>query len=124
VATIALAKRMEEVYVPGRPDPVVIPRSSEALYLLQQVRDEAHRFALDYHRTRRGKRMTQSALDGITGLGAARRRKLLKHFGSVKRIRRATIEELKGVPGIPAAVAEAVHAAMTDPASSQGRAAS
>jgi excinuclease ABC subunit C len=108
VTTVSLAKRMEEVFVPGRAEPIRIPRSSEALYLLQRIRDEAHRFALTYHRLRRTKKMTQSALDGIPGLGEVRRKKLLKHFGSLKRVREATLEDLKSVPGIPGPVAEAV----------------
>ena len=108
VTVISLAKRMEEVFVPGEPEPIRIPRSSEALYLLQRIRDEAHRFALTYHQLRRTKKMTQSALDGIPGLGEARRKKLLKHFGSVKRVREATLEELRDVPGLPAPVAETV----------------
>ncbi|MDQ3646865.1 MAG: excinuclease ABC subunit UvrC [Actinomycetota bacterium] len=114
--TISLAKRMEEVFLPDRAEPVEIPRTSESLYLLQQIRDEAHRFALTYHRLRRGKRMTQSALDGIEGLGEVRRKKLLKEFGSVKRIRAASLEELRAVPGIPGAVALSVHSALHDPA--------
>ncbi|MDQ3953061.1 MAG: excinuclease ABC subunit UvrC, partial [Actinomycetota bacterium] len=109
VTTVSLAKRMEEVFVPGRPDPIVIPRGSEALYLLQRIRDEAHRFALTYHQLRRNKKMTRSALDGIPGLGEVRRKKLLKHFGSVKKVREASLEELRDVPGLPAAVAEAVY---------------
>ena len=117
VAVVALAKRMEEVYLPGRAEPVVIPRGAEALYLLQQIRDEAHRFALDYHRLRRGKKMTRSALDDIPGLGEVRKKKLLRHFGSVKRIRAASVEELGEVPGIPAMVAEAVHEALRERAS-------
>lgn len=117
VAVVALAKRMEEVYLPGRAEPVVIPRGAEALYLLQQIRDEAHRFALDYHRLRRGKKMTRSALDNIPGLGEVRRKKLLRHFGSVKRIRAASVEELGEVPGIPKGVAEAVHQALSERAS-------
>ncbi|CAN5556642.1 excinuclease ABC subunit UvrC [soil metagenome] len=112
VATISLAKRMEEVFLPGRPEPIEIPRSSEALYLLQQIRDEAHRFALTYHRLRRGKAMTRSALDGVPGLGQARRKKLLSHFGSVKRLREASAEDLRAVPGVPASVADALHAAL------------
>ena len=114
VAVVSLAKRMEEVFLPGRPDPVVIPRGSEALYLLQQIRDEAHRFALTYHRLKRGKRMTRSALDGISGLGPARRKALLKAFGSVKRVRAASMDEIAAVRGIPRAVAEAVHVALHD----------
>jgi excinuclease ABC subunit C len=112
ITTIALAKRMEEVFVPGEAEPIRIPRSSEALYLLQRIRDEAHRFALTYHRLRRAKKMTQSALDGIPGLGEARRKKLLKHFGSVKRVREASLDELRDVPGLPAAVAGAVFDAL------------
>jgi excinuclease ABC subunit C len=109
VTTVSLAKRMEEVFVPGESEPIRIPRSSEALYLLQQIRDEAHRFALTYHRLRRGKRMTRSALDGIPGLGEVRRKKLLRHFGSVKRIREASIDDIAAVPAIPRQVAEAVY---------------
>ena len=112
VTTVSLAKRMEEVFLPDRPDPIVIPRGSEALYLLQQIRDEAHRFALDYHRKRRGKSMTRSILDDVPGLGPVRRKKMLKVFGSVKRMREASLEELAAVPGIPAAVAEAVHSVL------------
>jgi excinuclease ABC subunit C len=112
VTTISLAKRMEEVFLPDRGDPVRIPRSSEALYLLQQVRDEAHRFAVTYHRLRRGKRMTASVLDAIPGLGKVRRKKLLRRFGSVKAMRAASVDDLGGVQGIPRAVAEAVYLAL------------
>jgi excinuclease ABC subunit C len=112
VATIALAKRMEEVFLPDRPEPIQIPRTSEALYLLQQIRDEAHRFALTYHRLRRGRRMTESALDGIPGLGQARRKKLLREFGSLKRIREAPLADLENAPGIPKPVAHAVYEAL------------
>ncbi|MFN2525887.1 MAG: excinuclease ABC subunit UvrC [Actinomycetota bacterium] len=115
VKTVALAKRMEELYVPGRAEPIRIPRGSESLYLLQQIRDEAHRFAVDYHRLRRGKRMTRSALDGIPGLGETRRRKLLSHFGSVKKVKAATLEELVAVPGLPAGVARSVYQALHVP---------
>jgi excinuclease ABC subunit C len=112
VTTVSLAKRMEEVFVPGRAESIVIPRTSEALYLLQSIRDEAHRFAITYHRLKRGKRMTQSALDGIPGLGEVRRKRLLRHFGSVKRVREATIEQLNEVPGLPQAVATTVYEAL------------
>jgi excinuclease ABC subunit C len=112
VTVVSLAKRMEEVFVPGRPDPIVIPRGSESLYLLQQIRDEAHRFALTYHRLRRGKKMTRSALDGIPGLGATRKKALLKHFGSVKRVRGASLEELEALPGLPKKVAQNVYVAL------------
>ena len=88
VALCGLAKRLEEVWLPGDAHPVVLPRTSEGLYLLQRVRDEAHRFAITYHRSRRSKSMTASALDGVPGLGETRRKALLKHFGSLKRLRR------------------------------------
>ena len=116
VFVISLAKRMEEVFVPGDPEPIVIPRGSEALYLLQRIRDEAHRFALAYHRLKRGKRMTRSALEGIPGVGDTRRKKLLKHFGSVKAIRAATLEEIESVPGIPRGVARTVFEILHDAA--------
>ena len=119
VVTVSLAKRMEEVFVPGRPDPIVIPRGSEALYLLQQIRDEAHRFALTYHRLRRGKRMTRSALDGIPGLGDTRRKRLLREFGSVKRVREASLEDIVAVKGMTRPVAEAVYNAL-HPENGQG----
>jgi excinuclease ABC subunit C len=108
ITTVALAKRMEEVFLVGRPEAVAIARSSEALYLLQRIRDEAHRFAVDYHRLRRGKKMTQSELDGIPGLGVTRRKRMLRHFGSLKRMRQASPDELRSVRGVPAVVADAV----------------
>jgi excinuclease ABC subunit C len=113
VAVIGLAKRLEEVWLPSEPEPCILPRTSEALYLLQRVRDEAHRFAVAYHRQRRSKRLTTSALDGIPGLGQTRKSTLLKHFGSLKRLREASIEEISGAPGIGAQTAQAVHAALT-----------
>ena len=112
VAVIGLAKRLEEVWVPGEPDPVVLPRNSEGLYLLQRVRDEAHRFAISYHRSKRSKRMTASALDDVRGLGEARRKALVTHFGSVARLRAASVAEITEVPGIGAATAAAVLAAL------------
>jgi excinuclease ABC subunit C len=115
VFVCGLAKRMEEIFVPDRSDPILIPRSSEALYLLQSVRDEAHRFANTYHQLRRGRRMTSSPLDSVPGLGEIRRKRLLKHFGSLKRIRSATLEELYRVPGIPSAVAETVYERFSQP---------
>lgn len=110
VAVVGLAKRLEEVWLPGQDHPVVLPRTSESLYLLQRVRDEAHRFANAFHRQRRSRSMTASQLDGIPGLGTARQQALLARFGSVKALRRATAEELQEVPGIGPAVAAAVVA--------------
>jgi excinuclease ABC subunit C len=112
VALCGLAKRLEEVWLPGNPDPVILPRTSEALYLLQRVRDEAHRFAITYHRQKRSASMTQSLLDGVPGLGETRRKAVLRHFGSVKRLRAATIEEIAEVPGVGRRTAAAVHAAV------------
>jgi len=108
VAVIGLAKRLEEVWVPAEPDPVIMPRQSEGLYLLQRVRDEAHRFAISYHRSKRSKRMTASALDAVRGLGESRRRALVTHFGSLARLRQASVEEITAVPGIGVATATAV----------------
>jgi len=110
VAVVGLAKRLEEVWVPGEEYPVVMPRTSEGLYLLQRLRDEAHRFAITFHRQRRSKAMTTSQLDGIPGLGEKRRKALLKQFGSVKRIRAASVDELAGVPGIGPALAAVLAA--------------
>ena len=112
VAVIGLAKRLEEVWVPAEPDPVILPRNSEGLYLLQRVRDEAHRFAISYHRSKRSKRMTESALDTVPGLGETRRKALVTHFGSVARIRQASVEEITAVPGIGTTTAAAVLAAL------------
>jgi excinuclease ABC subunit C len=113
VALVGLAKRLEEVWLPGENEPLVLPRTSEGLYLLQRVRDEAHRFAIAYHRSKRSKRMVESALDGVPGLGETRRKALLRHFGSLKRLRAATVEEVLEVPGIGRRTAEAVLAAVT-----------
>jgi excinuclease ABC subunit C len=112
VAVIGLAKRLEEVWVPAEPDPVIMPRNSEGLFLLQRVRDEAHRFAISYHRSKRSKRMTASALDDVPGLGEQRRKALVTHFGSVARLKGATVEELVAVPGIGHATARAVLVAL------------
>jgi excinuclease ABC subunit C len=105
----ALAKTFEEVFVPGRSDPVVIPRGSEALFLLQRVRDEAHRFAITYHRQLRGKSMTKSALEGVPGLGPGRRTRLLRQYGTLKALRAASRQELVALPWLPEAVADAVY---------------
>ncbi|MCW2680511.1 MAG: uvrC [Frankiales bacterium] len=115
VALVGLAKRLEEVWVAGQPDPVILPRTSEGLYLLQRVRDEAHRFAIAYHRQKRSRAMTTSALDGIAGLGETRRKALLRHFGSLKRLKAATVDEVMEVPGIGRRTAEAVLAAVAAP---------
>jgi excinuclease ABC subunit C len=106
---VSLAKRMEEVYLPGMPDPVVIPRTSEALYLLQRVRDEAHRFAITYHRKLRDRSMTRSVLDGIPGVGETRRRQLVRHFGSARKAAQASLEELEQVPGVGPQLAKVVY---------------
>ena len=112
VALAGLAKRLEEVWLPGEADPLILPRTSEALYLLQRVRDEAHRFAISYHRQQRSKRMTTSALDAVGGLGETRRAALIEHFGSVRRLRQASIEEIIEVPGVGRRTAQAVLAAL------------
>src|SRR5438477_9138613 len=92
IPAIGLAKRLEEVYLPGQPEPLIIPRGSEALFVLQHVRDEAHRFAITYHRQKRAKRALRSELDDIPGIGPTRRRALLKRFGSVARMRTASVD--------------------------------
>ena len=109
VAVISLAKRAEEVFVPGRPDPIVLPRESPGLQLLQRVRDEAHRFALGFHRQRRETRARGSIFDDLQGVGPARRRALLRHFGSAERLLEASREELEGVPGVPAKTARSIY---------------
>jgi excinuclease ABC subunit C len=113
----SLAKRFEEVYLPGSAEPVRIPRQSEALYLLQRIRDEAHRFAITYHRELRGKRMTSSALDGIPGLGPVRKKRLAKELGGVNAVKRAALEDLKALEWLPDTVADAVYAKLHAPAS-------
>ena len=112
VAVCGLAKRLEEVWQPGEEYPVILPRSSEGLYLLQRVRDEAHRFAIAYHRAKRSKAATTSALDDVPGLGPARRRTLLKHFGSVRKLSAASVEEIAAVPGIGPRLAATISAAL------------
>lgn len=112
VPVVGLAKRLEELWLPGDEFPLVLPRASQGLYLLQRIRDESHRFAISFHRQKRGASMTSSALDGIEGLGPAKQKALLKHFGSVKRIRAATVEHLQEVKGVGPALAASVHAAL------------
>ncbi len=106
VPLAGLAKRFEELYVPGRSDPIVLPRRSQALYLVQRIRDEAHRFAITYHRTVRGKRALASVFDEVPGIGPARKKALLKRFGSVRRIREASLDEVAATPGVGRAAAE------------------
>ncbi|MFD9945589.1 excinuclease ABC subunit UvrC [Nonomuraea sp. NPDC059023] len=108
VAVCGLAKRLEEVWLPTDDQPVIMPRSSEGLYLLQRVRDEAHRFAITYHRAKRSKSVKESALDAVPGLGPARKQALLKRFGSVKKLKEATVAEIREVPGIGEATAEMI----------------
>ena len=110
VAVISLAKRVEEVFVPGRPGPIVLGRDSAGLQLLQRIRDEAHRFALGFHRQRRELRARESIFDTLEGVGPVRRRALLTHFGSAERFLQASEEELAAVPGIPPRTARAIYA--------------
>jgi excinuclease ABC subunit C len=109
VAVVSLAKRIEEVFIPGRPAPLVLDHSTPELQLLQRVRDEAHRFAITHHRTRRDRAMTTSLLDELPGVGPARKRALLAHFGSPDAVVTASREELQAVPGLPAKVARELH---------------
>jgi excinuclease ABC subunit C len=115
VPIASLAKSFEEVYLPGREEPLRLPRQSEALYLLQRLRDEAHRFAISYHRKLRGKRMTTGVLDGIPGLGPKRRSRLLSEFGGIGALRKATIEELRALSWLPDSVADTVYDRLHSP---------
>ncbi|TDD40460.1 excinuclease ABC subunit UvrC [Actinomadura sp. KC06] len=112
IAVCGIAKRLEEIWLPGEGDPVILPRNSEGMFLVQRVRDEAHRFAITFHRQRRSKSMTVSELDNVPGLGPARRAALLKHFGSLKRLKDATPEQVAEVPGIGLRSAEGIVAAL------------
>jgi len=116
IAVAALAKRFEEVFVPGLADPVRIPRQSEALYLLQRLRDEAHRFAITYHRSLRGRRMTISVLDGVPGLGPTRTRRLLRELGGIGAVKQASLDELTALPWLPDSVARSIHDRLHAPA--------
>ncbi|WP_405766714.1 excinuclease ABC subunit UvrC [Streptomyces sp. NBC_01538] len=116
IAVCGLAKRLEEVWVPGEDDPVILPRTSEGLYLLQRVRDEAHRFAITYQRVKRAKRFRASPLDDVPGLGESRKQALIKHFGSVKKLRSATIDQIREVPGIGLKTAETIAVALAQAA--------
>lgn len=113
VTLVGVAKRLEELWVPGDEYPVILPRNSQALYLIQQIRDEAHRFAITFHRASRGRRMTRSALDDVRGLGPTRRAQLVKAFGSVAKVREAGVEGIAGLPGFGLTLAEAVMQALT-----------
>ncbi|NUQ54327.1 MAG: excinuclease ABC subunit C, partial [Dehalococcoidia bacterium] len=108
IPTVGLAKRFEEVFVPDEDEPIILPRGSEALYLVQRLRDEAHRFAITYHRQVRAKAAVQSALDAIPGVGPKRKKALLRKFGSVKAIREAEVEEIASTLGFTRALAEKV----------------
>jgi excinuclease ABC subunit C len=119
---IGLAKRLEEVYLPDSPDPLVIPRGSEALFVLQHLRDEAHRFAITYHREKRGKRALASPLDEIPGVGPTRKRALLRRFGSLARLREAAVGEIEATPGIGPELARLIHDALHEPVPSERRA--
>jgi excinuclease ABC subunit C len=109
---VALAKEYEELFVPDDPAPIILPRDSQALFLVQRVRDEAHRFAVSFHRQKRSKTTFQSRLDEIPGVGPKRKQALLRHFGSLKGIQEAPTEELLAVPGISRTVAEQIKAAL------------
>jgi excinuclease ABC subunit C len=115
IAVAALAKRFEEVYVPGQADPIRIPRQSEALYLLQRIRDEAHRFAITYHRELRGKRMTKSAIDDVPGLGPGRKKRLLKEMGGVTAVKNASLHDLENLSWLPEKVAHALYTKIHGP---------
>ncbi len=116
IPVCGLAKRLEEVWLPDNEDPVIMSRTSEGLYLLQRLRDEAHRFAITHHRSRRSKSMVESVLDDVPGLGEVRRKTLLRHFGSLKKLRQATVDEVAGLPGFGRRTAESVVAAVNSAA--------
>ncbi|HET7388280.1 MAG TPA: excinuclease ABC subunit UvrC [Nocardioidaceae bacterium] len=120
IPVCGLAKRLEEVWLPSQPDPVILPRTSEGLYLLQRVRDEAHRFAITHHRSRRSKSMVESLLDGVPGLGEVRRKALLRRFGSLRKLRAATVDEIAQVPGIGPQTAQAIVTALAEQSASAG----
>lgn len=114
VTLVGIAKRLEEIWVPGDPEPVILPRNSQAMYLVQQIRDEAHRTAISYHRSKRNQRMQRSQLDDIPGLGPARRKALVRHFGSLKNLKAASVEQIQEVPGFGASRASQIFAALHD----------
>lgn len=112
---VGIAKRLEEIWVPGEEYPVIMPRTSDALYLVQYLRDEAHRFAITFHRQQRSSRMRRSALDDIPGLGPARRKQLVKSFGSVAKVKEASVEELCELPGFGPSLAEKIYETLHQP---------
>ena len=114
IPIVGLAKEREELFQKERSDPVLLPRNSQALYLVQRVRDEAHRFAITYHRKVRGKKSLRSQLDDVPGVGPTRKKALLRHFGSVKAIRGASLEELAAVPGMTRRTAEELKRALAE----------
>ena len=120
IPVCGLAKRLEEVWLPAQEDPVILPRSSEGLYLLQRIRDEAHRFAITHHRSRRSKSMVESVLDDVPGLGEVRRKTLLKHFGSLKKLREASVDDIAQVPGIGPRTADAIKGAVAQASGKTG----
>jgi excinuclease ABC subunit C len=109
IPAIGLAKRLEEVYLPGQPEPLEVPRGSEALFVLQHIRDEAHRFAITYHRAKRAKRALHSPLDDIPGVGPSRKKALLKRFGSLAHLRSASVDEIQATPGVGPSLARIIH---------------
>ncbi|NQU37963.1 MAG: excinuclease ABC subunit UvrC [Actinobacteria bacterium] len=114
IAVCGLAKRLEEVWLPSESDPIILPRRSEGLFLLQRVRDEAHRFAVAYHRQRRGARAIASVLDEVPGLGPAKRKAVLKHFGSVRKLKAASLTEIQGVPGVGPVLAQSIATTLSE----------
>ena len=115
IPVASLAKRNEEIFLPGKSEPVILPRNSESLYLLQRIRDESHRFAITYHRQLRKKDMKNSVLDGVSGLGPSRRARLIKEFGSIKKIRQATLEDLLKLTWLPEEVAKSIYQKCSNP---------
>ena len=115
IPVASLAKRNEEIFIPGKSEPVILPRNSESLYLLQRIRDESHRFAITYHRQLRKKAMRDSVLDGVNGLGPSRRARLIKEFGSINKIRQATLEDLLELTWLPEGVAKSIYQKCSNP---------